>query len=75
VFAVRGTEFAVFAEPGGRTTVSVLEGEVEVTNLDGGHSVMVAASQGSSISTGADPAPVSEIDPDAVRKLFDLLLY
>ena len=70
VCAVRGTEFAVFTEPDGRTVVSVFEGDVEVTGLNGGEPVILKAGQESVIYPDHSPLPPRKFDPAKVRRGF-----
>ena len=70
VCAVRGTEFAVLTEPDGRTVVSVIEGDVEVTGLNGGEPVILEAGLESVISPDHSPLPPRKIDPEKIRRDF-----
>ncbi|NOY87349.1 MAG: FecR domain-containing protein [Deltaproteobacteria bacterium] len=72
VCGVRGTEFAVHTEPDGRTVVSVLEGNVEITSLNGGEPVILKAGQELVISSDHRPLVPRKFDLAEIRRGFEM---
>ncbi len=71
--AIRGTDWTMSVDAGGRTSLIVLEGLVELSNAYG--SVSVAEGEGAVASIGQAPSKVVIVDPDdREQMLFHLTL-
>ncbi|MBN2719862.1 MAG: FecR domain-containing protein [Proteobacteria bacterium] len=71
VCAVRGTRFGVFTDPGGKSTLFVLEGEVEFAGPGRKGAVAVSGSRKSILLPGGEPSPPTEFDPAEIRDAFE----
>ena len=71
--AIRGTDFTLTVDPGGRTSLVVLEGLVELSNEYG--SVSVAEGEAAAASIGSAPTKIVIVNaPDREQMLFHLSL-
>ena len=71
VIAVRGTEFTLEVEIDGTTTLLVLEGVVEFSDLDGTKTVLVEQYQTSVVKPGDIPSEPVPIDPDKIDRWWE----
>jgi len=71
VTSVRGTEFTLEVEIDGTTTLLVLEGVVEFSDLDGTKTVFVEQYQTSVVKPGDVPSEPVPIDPDKIDRWWE----